>query len=172
MHCTYQDNLVNVYGIDPETRHARSPWDNEGIQYGLETFNDGIITFDQFAELNRRIGGHDIDGVIVPEQRARANPDAVRIAYETGRLNTGQGGLRNIPILDIRGYTDGICTVAPCPPRDPTDVDVHDGYHTPWSRARACSRPTETQTTMSGLWLTRSVTEDPILFSGSFRRRR
>ena len=134
--CTYQDNLVNVYGVDPETGHARNPWDNEGIQYGLRAFNDGIISFDQFAELNRRIGGHDIDGVIVPEQRARANADAVRIAYETGRLNTGQGGLRNIPILDIRGYTDGICTVAPCPPRDPTNVDVHDGYHTLVSRAR------------------------------------
>ena len=136
MRCTYQDNLVNVYGIDPETGHARSPWDNEGVQYGLQAFNDGVISFDQFAELNARIGGHDNDGVIVPGQRTRASADAVRIAYETGRLNTGQGGLRNIPILDVRGYTDGICTVAPCPPRDPTDVDVHDGYHTMVTRAR------------------------------------
>ena len=134
--CTYQDNLVNVYGIDPETGRARSPWDNVGVQYGLQAFNDGIISFDQFAELNARIGGHDINGGIVPGQRARANPDAVRIAYETGRLNTGQGGLRNIPVLDVRGYTDGICTVAPCPPRDPTNVDVHDGYHTLVVRAR------------------------------------
>ena len=134
--CTYQDNLVNVYGIDPETGHAGSPWDNEGVHYGLQTFNDGIISFGQFAELNDRIGGQDIDGVIVPGQRTRASEDAVRIAYETGRLNTGQGGLRNIPILDIRGYTDGICTVAPCPPRDPTNVDVHDGYHTLVTRAR------------------------------------
>ena len=55
--CTYQDNLVNVYGIDPETGHAGSPWDNEGVQYGLQTFNDGIISFGQFAELNDRIGG-------------------------------------------------------------------------------------------------------------------
>ena len=134
--CTYQDNLVNVYGIDPETGRARRPSDNVGVQYGLRAFNDGIISFDRFAELNARIGGHDINGVIVPGQRARANPDAVRIAYETGRLNTGQGGLRNIPILDVRGYTDGICTVGPCPPRDPTNVDVHDGYHTLVARAR------------------------------------
>lgn len=41
-----------------------------------------------------------------------------------------------MPILDIRGYTDGICTVAPCPPRLATDVDVHDGYHTLVTRAR------------------------------------
>jgi hypothetical protein len=134
--CTYQDNLVNVYGIDPATGVARSPWDNVGVQYGLKAFNDGIITFDQFTELNARIGGHDINGVIVPGQRAQANPDAVRIAYETGRLNTGDGGLRTIPILDVRGYTDGICTVAPCPPGDARDVDVHDGYHSLVTRAR------------------------------------
>ena len=134
--CTYQDNLVNVYGIDPQTGRALSPWDNMGIQYGLRALNDGIISFDQFVDLNARIGGHDIDGVIVPGQRARANPDAVRIAYETGRLNAGQGGLTHIPILDIRGYTDGICTVAPCPPRDPASPDVHDGYHTLVARAR------------------------------------
>ena len=134
--CTYQDNLVNVYGVDPATGFARSPWDNAGIQYGLDAFNDGVITFDQFAELNARIGGFDINGVIVPGQRAHANPAAVRIAYETGRLNTGDGGLRAIPILDVRGYTDGICTVAPCPPHDARDVDVHDGYHSLVSRAR------------------------------------
>ncbi len=134
--CTYQDNLVNVYGIDPATGFARSPWDNVGVQYGLKAFNDGIITFDQFAELNTRIGGHGINGVIEPGQRAHANPDAVRIAYETGRLNTGDGGLRTIPILDVRGYTDGICTAGPCPPGEASDVDVHDGYHSLVSRAR------------------------------------
>ena len=134
--CTYQDNLVNVYGIDRATGFARSPWDNVGVQYGLKAFNDDLITFDQFAELNARIGGYDINGVIVPGQRARADPDAVRIAYETGRLNTGDGGLRTIPILDVRGYTDGICTVLPCPPGEARDVDVHDGYHSLVSRAR------------------------------------
>jgi len=133
--CTYQDNLVNVYGTDPDTGFARSPWGNEGIQYGLVSFNQGIITFQQFAELNAEIGGHDINGVIVPRQRAIADPEAVRIAYETGRLNTGDGGLRTVPILDVRGYTDGICTVRPddC---DPYSVDVHDGYHTLVARAR------------------------------------
>lgn len=134
--CTYQDNLVNVYGIDPATGFARSPWGNAGIQYGLKALNDGVITFDQFADLNARIGGHDINGVIVPGQRAVANPDAVRIAYETGRLNTGDGGLRTIPILDLRGYTDGICTLAPCLPGEAPEVDVHDGYHSLVTRAR------------------------------------
>ena len=38
------------------------------------------------------VGGHDINGIIVP-QRTHADLEAVRIAYETGRLNTGDGGL-------------------------------------------------------------------------------
>ena len=63
--CTYQDNLVNVYGIEPQTGRARSPSDNVGVQYGLQVLNDGVISFVQFAELNARIGGHDINGVIV-----------------------------------------------------------------------------------------------------------
>ncbi len=134
--CTYQDNLVNVYGTDPATGFARSPWDNAGIQYGLSAYNDGLISFDQFADLNDRIGGHDVNGEIVPGKRAQADPEALRIAYETGRLNTGDGGLRTIPIVDLRGYTDGICTLGPCPPEDPQNVDVHDGYHTLVARAR------------------------------------
>jgi len=133
--CTYQDNLVNVFGTDPNTGFARSPWDNTGIQYGLAALNKGIISVDQFIDLNANIGGHDINGQIVP-QRTVGDPEALRIVYETGRLNSGGGGLSVIPILDIRGYTDGICTVAPCPPREASDVDVHDGYHSLLTRAR------------------------------------
>jgi hypothetical protein len=133
--CTYQDNMVNIYGVDPRTGFARSPWDNVGIQYGLQVFNDGLITFDQFADLNASIGGHDINGALVA-QRMAGDPEALRIAYSTGQMNMGMGGLAQIPILDIRGYTDGICTVATCPPREPTDVDVHDGYHSLISRDR------------------------------------
>ena len=133
--CTYQDNLVNVFGKDPKTGFARSPWDNTGVQYGLQALNDGIITLDQFIDLNANLGGHDINGNIVA-QRAEGDAEALRTVYRTGRMNVGGGGLATMPILDIRGYTDGICTVAPCPPRLATDVDVHDGYHTLVTRAR------------------------------------
>ena len=135
--CTYQDNLVNVYGIDPETGLARSPSDNVGVQYGLRVFNDGIISFDQFAELNARIGGHGINGVIVPGQRARANPDAVRIAYETGPSQHRPGWLEG----PFRSSTSVATRMASARSRrarrgDPTNVDVHDGYHTLIVRAR------------------------------------
>ena len=120
--CTYQDNLVNVYGRDPRTGFARRPFDNVGVQYGWKAFNDGKVTFEQFADVNRRAGGHDIDGNIVA-QRTVGDPDALRIAYETGRLNDASRGLSMVPIIDVRPYTDG-------------DDDVHDIVANHITRAR------------------------------------
>jgi hypothetical protein len=130
--CTYQDNLVSTFGVDPRTGFARNPFDNVGVQYGLQALNDGKINFDQFLEVNAKAGGLDINGKVVP-QRMAGDPVALRRAYESGRVNTGGGGLATTPIVDIRSYVDG----APLPPFDALkDVDVHDGYHTGVMRAR------------------------------------
>jgi hypothetical protein len=124
--------LVNVFGIDPATGVARNPFDNVGVQYGLNAFNGGKISFEQFIEVNSRIGGLDIDGNIVPKRMA-GDPLALQRAYETGRVNSAGGGLASIPIVDIRSYVDG----APPAPFDALkDVDVHDGYHSAVMRAR------------------------------------
>ena len=128
--CTYQDNLVNVFGTDPKTGFARNPFDNVGVQYGLAALNDGRITFDQFADVNRRIGGFDVNGRIVP-QRMVGDPVALKRAYETGRVNEGTGGAAAVPYVDIRVYTDG----DPLGRGDP-NVDVHDRYHSLVVRAR------------------------------------
>ena len=104
--CTYQDALVAVYGKDPKTGFARRPFDNLGVQYGLKAFNDGKINFNQFLDINRLIGGHDINGNIVAERTA-ADLEALRIAYESGRVNDGAQGLAMIPIIDMRPYTEG-----------------------------------------------------------------
>ena len=104
--CTYQDALVAVFGKDPKTGFARRPFDNVGIQYGLKAFNDGKINFNQFLDINRLAGGYDVNGNIIADRMA-ADPDALRIAYETGRLNDGGHGLTTIPIIDMRPYTEG-----------------------------------------------------------------
>jgi hypothetical protein len=130
--CTFQDNLANVFGTDPATGFARNPFDNVGVQYGLTALNDGKISFEQFVELNSKVGGLDINGKVVAK-RMVADPLALRRAYETGRVNAADGGLAATPIVDIRSYTDG----APPPPLDALkDVDVHDGYHSAVMRAR------------------------------------
>jgi hypothetical protein len=120
--CTYQDNMVNVFGRDPQTGFARRPFDNVGIQYGLKAWNDGRITFEQFVDLNTRIGGHDIDGNVV-SARTVADPEALRIAYQTGRVDDTSKGMAMVPIIDVRPYTEGT-------------GDVHDTVNSHITRAR------------------------------------
>ena len=115
--CDVYSHYVNVYGRDPETGFARRPLDNTGVQYGLVALNDGVITPEQFLDLNRRIGGYDQDGRFQAE-RTTADPEAVRLAYETGRLTSGSGGLAETPIIDYRAYSD-----------DRENGDVHVRYH-------------------------------------------
>jgi len=103
--CDYFDDMVNVYGKDPKTGAARRPLDNVGVQYGLAAFNAKQISFAQFVELNELIGGHDVDGNIVAA-RDIADPAALKIAYQSGRVDTGGGSLGVVPILDTRGYFD------------------------------------------------------------------
>src|SRR6266480_1853306 len=52
---THWADLVNIYGRD-ETGFARNPWDNVGVQYGLQALRDGAITFDEFLDLNASVG--------------------------------------------------------------------------------------------------------------------
>jgi hypothetical protein len=103
--CTMQEMRVNIYGRDPKTGFARKPQDNIGLQYGLAGLNSGAISVDEFLELNEKMGGNDIDGNFIA-QRSQGDPIALRAVYESGLLNSGGGGLANVPILNLRSYTD------------------------------------------------------------------
>ncbi|MEU6721616.1 DUF6351 family protein [Nonomuraea sp. NPDC046802] len=105
--CDVYDHTVNVYGRDPRTGFARRPLDNTGVQYGLGALRDKTITFDQFIDLNERIGGFDADANPVPE-RTSADPVAMRAAYRSGRMLNGGAGLARMPMIDYRAYTDDL----------------------------------------------------------------
>ncbi len=113
--CSIYDGMRNVFGTRaydevepmPVQPFGRSPQDNVGVQYGLEALNQGLIDTGLFLELNEQAGGWDIDFQWRPE-RAEADPDALRIAYETGRVTSGGGGLATIPIIDERNYLDHV----------------------------------------------------------------
>lgn len=105
LRCTLQDANRNQFGTDPATGWAARPLDNVGVQYGLQALNDGVITFDEFLDLNRSIGGYDIDGQIT-RARAEADPEAVLHAYETGRIAMGGGDLLAVPIIDVDVFDD------------------------------------------------------------------
>jgi hypothetical protein len=120
--CDLYDNELNVFGPDPKTGFARRPLDNVGVQYGLVAFNSGKISAEQFLELNEKVGGYDEDGNSVAARMA-GDPEALRIAYQTGQVNAGSGGLSSIPIIDIRAYRDTI-------------PDNHDEFRSFVTRAR------------------------------------
>lgn len=113
--CDIYDHTVNVYGKDPATGFARRPLDNVGIQYGLGALSDGSISAEQFVDLNEHVGGFDADANLVPE-RTQADLDATRIAYQSGRLTNGGGGLADVPIIEYRAYMDD-------------RADIHVRYH-------------------------------------------
>lgn len=107
---TVYDHTVNVYGRiagTPGAGFAQRPLDNVGVQYGLKAFNDGVITFDQFADLNEKVGGVDIDFQPIPS-RTTAWPDATRRAYQGGRILGTGNGMAGIPIITRHGYGDGV----------------------------------------------------------------
>ena len=94
------DHNKNTLGVDPATGFANSFTGNVGVQYGLNALNTGQITMAQFIDLNRNIGGQDIDGNLRTE-RMRADPHALERAYQTGIIMYGGGGLRSTAILNM-----------------------------------------------------------------------
>jgi hypothetical protein len=115
--CSVYDQIVNVLGKDPTTGFPRRPLDNVGIQYGLRALNRGQISVDEFLTINEKVGGYDLDARF---QAARNSADliATKQAYQTGRLTSGGGGLKDVPIIDYRGYSD-----------DNPVGDIHQRYH-------------------------------------------
>ncbi len=105
LRCTLPDANVNIFGIDPETGWARYPFDNLAVQYGLVALSDGVITVDQFLDLNEQIGSIDLAGNPVPV-RAVITEDTARVPYETGRIVTGGGGLADVPVISIDVWSD------------------------------------------------------------------
>ncbi len=96
---TVFDAAKNVYGVNPATGAALRPFDNAGVQYGLAAVNSGVITVQQFLDLNEKIGGYDQDANFVAS-RSVGDTGAIKRAYQAG-LNLGaNGGLRSIPIMD------------------------------------------------------------------------
>jgi hypothetical protein len=99
---TLFDNARNIYGIDPKSGFARRPFDNVGVQYGLNALNSGAISPKEFLALNKNIGGYDSDLNYV-QNRAKGDIYAIRRAYESGLQLSSGGGLTAIPIFDITG---------------------------------------------------------------------
>jgi hypothetical protein len=128
--CDVIDYMINVLG--PRPRSAWSPFEvaaghgfagfpfsNVGMQYGLSALQAGLITPQQFIDLNAKIGGLDVN----------AQPTAARLAGDDGAIaNAYRSGLVNeennasgVAIIDHSGPDPGI---------------AHDYAHAWWIRWR------------------------------------
>ncbi len=112
---TLQDFMLPILGKRPAyewTSHAeqvahgfaKSPFDNLGVQYGLNALNSRAITPAQFIDLNRKIGGVDIDDSFVPS-RSVADPGSVLTLYSSGQVNDGRG-LKGVPIISLQDWSE------------------------------------------------------------------
>ena len=131
LHCTFQDDLIQVFGDDPKTGYGRSPWDNVGVQYGLKALNDGVITFDQFIDINKRVGGLDIDGNLIAAAPGRRPSTRCVPPTPPARSTSTTAVTPSIPILSTRYFLDDDPWA-----RGDANVDVHDRYHSAITRAR------------------------------------
>src|SRR5260370_41892035 len=85
---TVFDAARNIYGRDPKTGFGLRPFDNVGVQYGLNALNAGAITVTQFLDLNETIGGLDRDSNYVTA-RSVGDAGALKRAYQSGLLLSG-----------------------------------------------------------------------------------
>jgi hypothetical protein len=131
---THFDDLVNIFGVD-EYGYGRRSWDNVGVQYGLQALTDGLITVEQFLDINARIGGWKESHEMVQEgfpfvgefdpfnfdpwSIRNANRElneygvAPRTEADIGAIEAAfesgiifLGELDDVPIIDMRQYLD------------------------------------------------------------------
>jgi hypothetical protein len=101
--CTIQDYQVNEFGLRSDGK-ANRPYDNLGVQYGLNALTDGKMNVEQFLDLNQRAGGWDIDGEWQPK-RSVADPAGLSRAYAGGRVMNAER-LAGIPIVTVRYWDE------------------------------------------------------------------
>jgi hypothetical protein len=117
--CSLQDYMVNVFGKRPQDGYAERPADNVGIEYGRKALAAGTITPTQFADLNSKLGGFDMN-YNETKERTEATPVSIDRVYKSGAVDQADN-LDKVAIIDLRGPDPGA---------------FHDVYRTYAMRAR------------------------------------
>lgn len=126
---THWNDLENFYGVDAQG-FAPIPMDNVGVQYGLSALAQGKISTNEFLRINACAGGwkeqrdfvawdpktdpYDarnmnrsatcFDASGTPAPRRQGDLSAMRVAYTSGHVFTGQR--LGIPMIDLRPYLE------------------------------------------------------------------
>jgi hypothetical protein len=105
--CDVADYMINVFGLAPGQPYgfAGRPLDNVGVQYGVNALLAGQISPAQFADLNKQVGGYNLDARPTAS-RVAADEPALTNAYRDGAVNE-TNNLRDVAIIDLRGTDQG-----------------------------------------------------------------
>lgn len=150
---THYDDLRNIYGVDARG-WARVPWDNVGVQYGLQALRAGDISEAEFLDLNAKVGGWKHPSEMVqegfpflgdptpenfdpwsrrnmnlsesdaPAPRTQGDLQAIQGLYNSGIVFDGQ---LNIPVIDWRHYLE-------------EELDMHNSHQSFSARQRIENR--------------------------------
>lgn len=113
------DYYKPVLGTRAQDGFAPLPYDNVGIQYGWHAVNSGLITPEQFVDLNEKIGAVDIDFNFTTGRRT-ADPGSINTLERAGQINDG-AQLDEVAIIDLRGSSN---------------EEIHTDFHTYSMRER------------------------------------
>ena len=102
--CDVQDYQNAIWGHSGPTNAAPLPYDNVGVQYGLDSLEKGIITPAQFVDLNTHIGGIDNEGDFTTTRSSMS--DTIARTMYRGDQTTDARGLADVPIIDARQVTN------------------------------------------------------------------
>lgn len=102
--CSVQDYQNAIWGRKGPLGAAPLPYDNTGVQYGLDALQRGIISPEQFVDLNAKVGGLDSEGEFTAE-RASMDMLTATTMYRAGRT-TDARQLATVPIIDHRSVPD------------------------------------------------------------------
>ncbi|NYG54110.1 DUF6351 family protein [Nocardioides perillae] len=128
--CSVLDIMLNLLGPRPASAwgpqeeavgrgFAGVPFANDGVVFGLEAAEQGLITTEQLVDLNEQVGGLDVDRVPTPG-RTQGDPASIVRAYRTGLVNLANH-LDEVAILNHGGPDPGI---------------AHDYAHAFWTEDR------------------------------------
>ena len=148
---SHAGDLVNIYGVDQDG-FGRSPWDNVGVQYGLQALADDVITPAEFLDLNAQVGSWKESAQMVEEgfpfvgpldflnfdpwsaRNMNLSPDggvtpAPRRSADIAAINAAyESGMRfdgdiDIPVIDWRHYLE-------------EELDMHHSHQSFATRSR------------------------------------
>ena len=127
---TLQDFMLPVLGKRPQSMwtapekiaggFAKSAYDNTGVQYGLKALQSGLITPDQFVDLNSKIGGVDIDFDYTPARNV-SDPGALKTLYSSGQIDDGRQ-LDKVADIELQDWSES--------------AEIHTSFHAWSTRAR------------------------------------